>query len=293
MNCCRKVTLKTTKERTSLIRKVLSIAVPMWVAAFIVCVLVLRFPKEMREIGLLLLIGAPLIAMFIFAIAGSKTDEPESLNITIDDPPMSANRPRNITNFSDDHTTTHHLAGTPLPHALIAVENTRTTPKILADCQLIDIGFIASWDENTPYTFRTTPIPYTVRMLFPYVQLRLNYSGAWEFTFEVSNFRGEVVSKREIKTSREAKLQLIMPSTMISIPYANRFSVWTLGFRVNGELIALHRFTWRDARQVSVETAIESDGELDEEMLAAARLVKPMSVDELLSEQDDEQADKR
>lgn len=183
--------------------------------------------------------------------------------------------------FSDDNISNLPPAA-PMPHALKALKAAHTGQYTFSDSLLTDIGFIASWDTVTAHTYRTTPIPDSAHAIQPYAQLRLRHSGLWHIMFEIYDSGGMLLFQRENETYLEQGRHLVMPPARLRLYKELRVGTWTLTVRVNGALLAQHRFTWSADL---VDGFIESDGEIDEEYLHRIEdlSARPLSMDELLS----------
>lgn len=175
------------------------------------------------------------------------------------------------------------LPAAPLPHALKAMQTAHMPKSILANVLLTDIGSIAYLHSDEAYHYRATPILSSARAIQPYAQVRLGHSGLWQFVFEICDFEGKILFKREMSTYLEEGRHLIMPPARLRLANAQRVGVWTLNLQVNNDLIASHRFSWRQDEQVSVMFA--SDGEFDENYLERLEesSSRPLSIEELFS----------
>jgi hypothetical protein len=228
---------------------------------------------------ILLLIIVLVIVLLYFVQSGSTP--PSLFNHFADEYPENSTG-RQLATPSINRKKKASLLPMSLPHASRAIQIANAQPSLLSSVLLIDIGTIASWSSSAD-SYRTTPIPSDARTLQPYAQLMLSHSGLWQFTFEIYDFEGTVLFKREISTYLEAGQHLIMPPARLRLSKTPRVGVWTISLRVNSDLLARHRFTWHVDEQSSVMFAL--DGEVDESYLELLEEspVRPLSIDELLT----------
>jgi hypothetical protein len=198
-------------------------------------------------------------------------------------PHRSTTRARGIHHPSETEVFPDLLPAAPLPHALKAMQTAHMPKKLLSSILLTDIGSIAYLHSDAAYHYRATPILSSARAIQPYAQVRLGHSGLWRFDFEICDFEGKVLFKREMSTYLEEGRHLIMPPARLRLANTLRVGVWTLNLRVNNELIARHRFLWQAHEQVDV--LFETDGEVDENYLEKLEesTARPLSIDELLN----------
>jgi hypothetical protein len=178
-------------------------------------------------------------------------------------------------------------------HALEAVTRAGLDPdtvQVLA----VDVGVIA-YKETTQTVYRTWAIPDNVDYIQPFVQLRLPSKAQGRIKFEVLDATGAPVFIHEDIHNLERGRNFITPSTRLPIHSEREMDgKWQLRISADGVVVAAHRFEYADASANSVKRHIGEDGEINAELravMAESRLPK-MSLDDLLSYQEDEQQGK-
>lgn len=155
----------------------------------------------------------------------------------------------------------------------------------------IDIGVIAYHGDET-IVHRTWRVNTRADALQPFVNLHVKQPARGRLRFEIRDDVGQMMFFYERDYSLSAGENLIMPPARMPIDHtAPRTGVWTL--RVLGDNLPLaeHRFEWRTGEKDKLD-AVGADGEISDEMrtmLARTRLER-MSLDELLGDQDDDNA---
>jgi hypothetical protein len=178
-----------------------------------------------------------------------------------------------------------------LPHAAKA--------SIVRAKTLLDIGFIAFWGKETVTAYRTEPIPTTVDVLQPFIQIRLYLPPQYRVDFEITDHNGKQVFFQGIEAQSKNNISFITPAARFRLDEKIRAEMlkteWKLRVYTNGNLFAQHRFTWLEDNVKQVEGRVNADGEVSAELLSllADDYAEKMSLDDLLSAQDDAQEKKQ
>ncbi len=182
------------------------------------------------------------------------------------------------------------------PHALDSVRRAGLDPTTIHVLP-VDIGVMTFSGDNVPVIHRNIPVMDDVDYIQPFVQLRLPTRAVGRIRFEMLDSDGETVFVHENDHKLQKGLNLISPSARL--PIHDQLATakdWLLRVSADGVEIAEHRFNWQESTSKAMRRHINADGELSNEvraMMAENRLGK-MSLDELLSEQDeDDQAPQR
>lgn len=180
-------------------------------------------------------------------------------------------------------------------HALDAVRDAGldpTTTHVLP----IDIGVMAFSADQDPTIYRTKPVLDNVDYIQPFVQLRLPTRADGRIRFEILDSDGQTLFIHEEFHKLQRGRNLVTPSARLPIHDAhNMYGNWQLQVSADGVLLATHRFGWQESTTKSIRRHLREDGELSNEvraMLAESRLQK-MSLDELLSEQQPDDSQRR
>jgi hypothetical protein len=178
----------------------------------------------------------------------------------------------------------------PLSHAAEAVAAAGHSPDELALLP-IDVGFLAYTGGERPVVHREAPIPDTVDYVQPFIELYLERAAAGTLRFEIVDGQGEVVYVREERRELKAGSTPVIPATRLPVgDFLYTDENWALRVYAANTLIAEHTFGWIDP--VTVGTALREhlyeDGELsaDLEVLVEDAALQPMSLDELLGEEE-------
>ncbi len=176
------------------------------------------------------------------------------------------------------------------PHALDSVRRAGLDPSTLHVLP-VDIGVMAFSADKEPVIHRNVPIVDDVDFIQPFVQLRLPTKAIGRIRFEMIDADGDTVFAHENNQQLQKGLNLISPNARLPI-HDQRATAndWLLRVTADGVTIAEHRFSWQESASKAMRRHINADGELSNEirvMMAENRLGK-MSLDDLLSEQEDE-----
>ncbi len=180
-------------------------------------------------------------------------------------------------------------------HALRAVEEAGLDPesvKVLAT----DIGVMAFKSDDDPAIYRTRPVLDDIDYLQPFVQLRLPQKAVGRIRFEILDSDGQVIFIHEDRHQLERGRNLITPGARLPIHDAQAMHEdWELRVSADGVLLATHYFNWEESTTKVVRRHLSEDGEIGSELratMAESRLQK-LSLDDLLSDQEDEQESPR
>ncbi len=154
----------------------------------------------------------------------------------------------------------------------------------------VDIGVMAFSGDQEPMIYRTRPVLDNIDYLQPFVQLRLPTRARGRIRFEIVDSDGQVLFIHEEDHEFQRGRNLITPAARLPIHDAHAMhGDWHLRVSADDVLIAEHDFEWQESAARAIRRQISEDGELSNEvrtMMAENRLQR-MSLDELLSDQDD------
>jgi hypothetical protein len=171
-------------------------------------------------------------------------------------------------------------------HAAVIAEKGRES--------LLDIGFVAFWGKNTIVPYRTKPLPTSVEALQPFIQIHNRRRRQCHVVFEILDGSSTLIFSRDIQKTYPKGIHFITPPARLRVGDQTTDGMWALRIRFNGQVLALHHFGWHVDDVVSVDGHINADGEIDEQIVSMLvdDYAAPLSLDDLLSTQDDEQAKK-
>lgn len=180
-------------------------------------------------------------------------------------------------------------------HALDAVRDAGldpTTTNVLP----VDIGVMTFSADQDPIIYRTKPVLDNVDYIQPFVQLRLPTQAVGRIRFEVLDSDGQTLFIHEEYHHLQRGRNLVTPAARLPIHDAHNMNGdWQLRVSADGVLLAVHPFGWQESTTKAIRRHLREDGELSNEvraMLADSRLQK-MSLDELLADQQTEEAQRR
>ncbi|MFN8374245.1 MAG: hypothetical protein U0694_15370 [Anaerolineae bacterium] len=181
------------------------------------------------------------------------------------------------------------------PHALSALqaaEQVIDTAQPLA----VDLGLIVFRDGHKPAIHRTLNLPTDADTVQPYLQLHVPLPAPYTsaeapVNFEIRSSSGDIVFDHTQNVNFSDGLNLISPPARMPVPKREEASgAWELRIYIGKRLLARHRFLWGEAQvSTDVANALEHDGEIGDALsrLIAEQMTTPLSLDELLSTQDD------
>ena len=178
-------------------------------------------------------------------------------------------------------------------HALDAVRRAGLDP---AETHVLptDIGVMAFSGDQEPTIYRTRPVPDDVDYIQPFVQLRLPTRAHGRIRFEIVDSDNQVLFVHEEDHDFQRGRNLITPAARLPIHDAHAMQKgWQLRISADGMVIAEHDFQWQESTSRAIRRHISEDGEINNEvraMMAENRLQK-LSLDELLAEQEEGDAD--
>lgn len=179
-------------------------------------------------------------------------------------------------------------------HALESVERAGLDPDEV-QVLTVDIGTIAYRGDEREL-FRTWALPDDIDYLQPFVQLRLPTKATGRIKFEVYDGAGDLVYRQENLHNLERGRNLITPQTRLPIHDQRAIEGrWELRVSADNVLLSVHRFEFMEATNSAIRQHLGEDGEINTELRAAmaeSRMNK-MSLDDLLSYQEDEDDDAR
>lgn len=177
-------------------------------------------------------------------------------------------------------------------HAIAAVRRAGIDPAqipVLA----VDIGTLVFKDNNPPVLHRTIEVEDDADYIQPFVQLRVPSPAVGKVQFEIIDPSGDPVFIHEDRYELKRGRNLIIPSTRLPIhDELNMAGRWELRITADNMLIASHVFGWAHSEAAGFERHLGEDGEINTELRAvlADSQINEMSLDELLSFQDDDAA---
>lgn len=157
----------------------------------------------------------------------------------------------------------------------------------------IDLGVMVYKDNNQPEIYRMDAIPDDVDYVRPFVELELPSAVSGRIRFEILDSNGKSLFVDENSYQLKRGTQPIIAQTWLPVHDAQDLDgMWQLRVSADGVLLANHTFEWdREPDPAAIRRHIEEDGEMSadlREAMAASRLER-MSLDELLSDQEDSQ----
>lgn len=177
-------------------------------------------------------------------------------------------------------------------HALDAVRAAGHDPdemKVLP----VDVGLVVyRGDERAVY--RTNDVPDDADYVQPYVQLRLPSRAVGKVRFELLDSDGQVLFVHEDKHVLERGRNLLSSAARLPIHDGHNMNGgWELRISADGMPLATHRFFWEEDSAAVIRRHLGEDGEISNEMrmLLAENRLESVSLDELLSPQNDEGQD--
>lgn len=173
--------------------------------------------------------------------------------------------------------------------AELALRNAGHDPQTLK-LHLHDIGLMVyRGPENPAAVARVEPIRMDASHIRPFIKLQspLPKSLAQEVTFEVLDQDGTPYFRNTGEYEVRPGANLLTPKNWLPLQGAPLHGRWMMRVLLGSTPLAVHRFKWRVPPAQSIrELALNSDGELEE---ATSRLSQgPMSLDELLSDQNND-----
>ncbi|MFZ4826886.1 MAG: hypothetical protein ACOYLB_05990 [Phototrophicaceae bacterium] len=177
------------------------------------------------------------------------------------------------------------------PHALTALQQAGHQAGDLAVLPL-DLGIIATCDNQSPTVYRSSAIPNDVDYIRPYVEFHIPSTASGTVTFEIYNTHGDLMYQHHQLQAFHAGKNLVVSNTHLPVHDALHLEEGAWWLRIKGDNIILadHRITWVDSPSRLVQEHIAEDGEISAELRTALAENKlgTMSLDELLSFQDDD-----
>ncbi len=198
--------------------------------------------------------------------------------------------------FEEVHTSSRQSgAETVYAHALKAVQNAGLDPNEVRVLP-VDVGVMAFKSDNDPLVFRTRSVPDDVDYVQPFVQLRLPTKATGRIKFEIVDSDGQVIFIHEDFYQLERGRNLITPAARLPIHDAQAMhQAWKLRISADGMALATHTFDWQESNLNRMRRHLSEDGEISNELRAALNenRLQRMSLDELLSDQDEGEQQQR
>jgi hypothetical protein len=180
-------------------------------------------------------------------------------------------------------------------HALEAVTRAGLNPDEIQVLP-VDIGIMAFRDSQEPTVYRTWSIPDDVDYVQPFVQLRLPSKANGRIRFEILDGAGAPVFIHEDIHKLERGRNFISPASRLPIHDQREMDKgWQLRISADGVVLAMHKFEFAESSNAEIQRHIGEDGEINTELRAVmteSRLQR-MSLDDLLSYQEDEESGKQ
>ncbi|MCA9893254.1 MAG: hypothetical protein KC615_09730 [Anaerolineae bacterium] len=180
-------------------------------------------------------------------------------------------------------------------HALEAVSRAGLDPdtvQVLA----VDIGVMAFRGQEAPTVFRTWSLPDDIDYIQPFVQLRLPEKAVGRVKFEITDIKGNVLFSKEEAHNLERGRNFITPAARLPIHDETNFDGrWQMRVSADDVVLAVHEFQFSEATSSDISRHIGEDGEINTELRAvmAENQLPKMSLDDLLSYQEEEEAQRR
>ena len=198
--------------------------------------------------------------------------------------------------FEEVHTSSRQSgAETVYAHALKAVQNAGLDPNEVRVLP-VDVGVMAFKSDNDPLVFRTRSVPDDVDYVQPFVQLRLPTKATGRIKFDIVDSDGQVIFIHEDFYQLERGRNLITPAARLPIHDAQAMhQAWKLRISADGMALATHTFDWQESNLNRMRRHLSEDGEISNELRAALNenRLQRMSLDELLSDQDEGEQQQR
>lgn len=260
---------------------------------FILAILMFLALQEPGFLGILLLVGLLLLSRNVMGRGATQTRQQRGNGRRVE---VRTNRERS----SSRRSAPVYEPPPPIPqensihpHALAAVQAAGQNPDKLAVLP-VDLGFLVFKDEDR-MIYKEATIPDDIDYIQPYVELRIPKAAKGKLSFRIYDANGELIYAYSDQFTLERGRNFVTPSTRLPIHDQHDFSdFWRFEVAVGDTTIASHSFDWYDNEDKD-DPVVSADGELSSEiraMLEESRL-QQMSIDELLSFQDDEQQQRR
>jgi hypothetical protein len=176
-------------------------------------------------------------------------------------------------------------------HAIDAVERAGRDPASTSVLP-VDIGVMAFRAGQDPVLHRTQPVLDDVDYIQPFVQLRLPTRATGRIRFEIIDSDGQSIFIHEDYHKLERGRNLVTPAARLPILDAQAMtSDLELKISADGVLVASHHFGWRESSDRVIRRHMREDGEITNELRAAMsdNQPRPLSLDELLAHQEEQQ----
>jgi hypothetical protein len=198
--------------------------------------------------------------------------------------------------YEDDEPSFNNVQREPVyRHALTAVENAGHDPdtvQVLA----VDLGVMAYRQSEQPVVYRTWTVPDDVDALQPFVTLRLPTTANGRVRFEMLDSSGKTTFLHENDYQLEKGRNFISPPARLPMRETlNHDGQWQLRISADDVLLAVHRFEFAEPTTATIRRHIGEDGEIstDSRLLMDETPMPKMSLDDLLSYQDEEEKSRR
>lgn len=173
-------------------------------------------------------------------------------------------------------------------HALEAVRRAGHDPETMKVLP-VDIGLMVFREAHDPQIYRTREVPDDADYVQPFIQLRMPVEATGRVRFEILDQDGDPLFVHEDNRALERGLNLLSPAARLPVHDDQQLNgQWTLRVSAEGVTIAEHQFGWDDTS--TPEIRLSEDGEITHEMRAmlATNRLESMSLDELLSDQQED-----
>lgn len=179
------------------------------------------------------------------------------------------------------------------PHAVKAAHAAGNYPKE-GGVYPSDIGVLAYREGEEPMIVRDWEAPDDISYMQPYIELYVPRTASGNIRFEIFNTRGRLMYAREENRDLKAGRNLILPRTRLPLTASiDLEDGWHLRVLADGYLLADHTINFMEADQFNqspLAAHIGEDGEISAQLQEALqdRDDSPLSIDDLLSDQDDD-----
>jgi hypothetical protein len=175
-------------------------------------------------------------------------------------------------------------------HALKAVRSAQQNPDTLSVLPT-DIGLITFIHDVAPGVYRTQDVPDDLDYVQPFVELRVPVDARGKVRFEIIDATGKPVFIHEDYHDLRRGRNLVSPGARLPVHDELEIgSAWQIRVYADGILLATHLFYWYTPME-GIRQHIGEDGEISSELRAivAESRLQPLSLDDLLAEQEAEQ----
>lgn len=184
------------------------------------------------------------------------------------------------------------------PHAIKAAHAAGNHPRP-DNVYPSDIGILVYREGEEPMIVRDWEAPDDISYMQPYIELHLPQAAKGNIRFEILDTRGRMMFAREEVRDLKRGRNLVLPHTRLPLTASiDLEDGWSLRVLADGYLLATHTINFMEGAQFDqspLAAHIGEDGEISAQLQEALqdRSDSPISIDDLLSDQDDDQRQMR